>query len=250
MEELVDLVRGDVDDDAAIVRRLPEPVGPHGPLLVRPDPDRLEHPADRAAGDDMPGLDRRRHGVALGEADREDAAGLGDGGAHLGKLVAGGEAGLVDHHVLAGPHRPDGEAGAVARDRRDADDVDARVGEDGVAVELRGVGVGLAELLDEGRQRGLRAVADELGPGVLQAIDVAEDVAVVDPHGGEAQHSDSPSLRRDPALPAVAQFRVEYSAGSTEFPRPDAPMWRHRGLVSNKPLNGLANWGTDPRWAR
>ncbi len=63
-------------------------------------------------------------------------AGLGDGALHLFELSKRRHTGFVGHHVLAGLHGSDGQARAVTRDRSDADDVDRRIGENRLAVDL------------------------------------------------------------------------------------------------------------------
>jgi hypothetical protein len=105
------------------------------------------------------------------------------------KLGEGRQAGLVGHHVLARSHGADGEVCAVAGDRGDADDIDRRIGQQCVAVDLRRIGIGLLEILANGRHRRLRAIADELCACGQQTLHMIEGVPVVDPDDGKSQHN-------------------------------------------------------------
>ncbi|EGE55414.1 hypothetical protein RHECNPAF_930061 [Rhizobium etli CNPAF512] len=188
-QELIHLMRGDIDDDAAEGFRIEEPVGPGRQLqAVRADAERLDHLADRAFGDELASLDGGAHAMALGKADRKDPAGLGDGALDLFELREGRDTGLVGHHVLAGFHRPDSKPGAVARDRGNADDIDRRIVEQLFPIDLRRIGIGLLERLTQCRHRGLRAVADELAARGQQSLHVIERMPMVDSDDGKSQH--------------------------------------------------------------
>ena len=117
-QELLDLVRGDVGQDAAVARALEEPgrrgwlrrrCGPR-PMVCITSPIAPARPARRRDGGG--------HLEVLGVEDREDAAGLGLDPPQLGELVQRRHARLVEHHVLAVAHRPHrhrrgrGDAGA------------------------------------------------------------------------------------------------------------------------------------------
>jgi hypothetical protein len=77
MQELVDLMRGDIGQDAAEPGLVEEPAGPDRAVEpMRPESDRLHDAPDRSVRDQFAGDDGRGNDEALGEADREDAAGL------------------------------------------------------------------------------------------------------------------------------------------------------------------------------
>lgn len=128
---------------------------------MRTDAERLDHFTDRAFGDKLSGLDGGAHAMAFGKADRKDLAGFSDGLLDVLELGEGRHPRFVGHHVLASLHRTDGETGAIARDRRDADDIDRRIVEQLFPVDLRRVRIGLLKGLAQCRHRGLRAIADE-----------------------------------------------------------------------------------------
>jgi hypothetical protein len=108
-EELVDLVRADVAEDAAVLVGVPEPLGAAGsaacvamPLndLMGRNVDGLNDFADGALLDEHAGINSGFHFKALAVHDAVDALGLGDGFAHFGKLLEGGDAGLVGEKSL------------------------------------------------------------------------------------------------------------------------------------------------------
>ena len=81
-QELLDLMRADVAQDAAVAGLLIEPVRPLVVAdAVRSETDGRDNAADGAGLDQVGGGDGRRLRVVLGIADREDAAGLGLGAA-------------------------------------------------------------------------------------------------------------------------------------------------------------------------
>ncbi len=127
-QELVDLVRCDVDEDAAVLRAIEEPrIAKRAVQPVRAQADGLHDVADRPVTHQ---LERARHGTnfeALGEVDGVDPARLALDGTHAIELLERRHARLVGHEILAGPHRLDRMRGAIARDRGTGDQLDRRV---------------------------------------------------------------------------------------------------------------------------
>ncbi len=191
-QELLELVRGDVGQDAAIAGPLEEPVRPRlGVEAVRPEPDGVDHLADRPGLHQLARLHGRPGLEMLGVADRVDPAGLGLHPPHLGQLLQRGHARLVGEIVLAGLHHGDAERRPVGRDAGGGDQLDRRVVQDGARVgdALR---LGVAGLERAGEVVLRRVEGDELAPGAEQRVDLPEDVVVIDADGGEADgHSGS-----------------------------------------------------------
>ncbi len=115
-EELVDLVRADVDEDAAVGRGIEEP---RRPVLqvqgVRPETDRVHDLADPSLFDDPLGAEHRRRAESLAEDHEIPATGLALHVAYGRELRGRGDARLVGDHVLAGAHRVDRDLRAFAR---------------------------------------------------------------------------------------------------------------------------------------
>ena len=123
-QELIELVRADVADDAAVALAIEEPRRTRLRVhAMRPEPDGLDDAADRAGVDQLAGLDGRPVLVALAVEDRVDAPGLGLDAAHLGQLLERRHARLVGHEVLAVAHDLDAERRALVRDRRAHDEL-------------------------------------------------------------------------------------------------------------------------------
>ena len=161
-EELVELVRGDVAEDAAVALLLEEPGGPGLRVHpVRPEADGLDDLADGAGLHQLARLHRGPVLEPLAVDDRVDAARLRLHPPHLGQLLERRHAGLVDHEVLAVAHDLDAERRALVRDRGAGHELDRGVLEDLAlaARELR-----LRKALGEGRGEVglLREEGDEL----------------------------------------------------------------------------------------
>src|SRR5919201_6233429 len=77
-QELLDLMRGDVGQDPAVLRFAKEPGGPRGhSRSVRSQTNRLDDTSDRSAVDKFAGLDRRPAAEVLTEEDGNHTACLG-----------------------------------------------------------------------------------------------------------------------------------------------------------------------------
>ena len=127
-QELVDLVRGDVDEDAAVLRLVVEPrVAQRAVLAVRPEAHGLHDVADRAVAHEVQRARHRPYLEALGEVHRPDALRLLLHATHGIQLLERGDARLVGHEVLAGAHRLDRVLRTIAGDRRAGDELHARV---------------------------------------------------------------------------------------------------------------------------
>ncbi len=128
MQELLDLVRGDVGEDAAVGRGVEEPVGARGGVqAVRAEARDVDDAADGSGLDQPGGGSGRRHLEPLREIDGPDAPGFRDCLAQAAQFVAGQAAGLVDHHVLAVAHGGDGKLGAAIGASGDEHEVDGVV---------------------------------------------------------------------------------------------------------------------------
>ena len=95
-QELVNLVRRDVHQDAAKLSGLEKPCGPDcGVQAVRPHAQRLHRLANGSCPDQIQCMLHRRHQMALGEADGKDTSCFGDGCPHLLQLHEAGYARLI-----------------------------------------------------------------------------------------------------------------------------------------------------------
>src|SRR5690606_41913871 len=123
-QELVDLVRGDVDQDAAIRLLVEEPVRPDGAVEpVGAQANRLDDAADRALGDQPGGGLAGADDETFRKADREYPAGLASRRLAGGDLVQCRRARLVDHPAPAGSRGAARGRRAVARGRGAAGEV-------------------------------------------------------------------------------------------------------------------------------
>ena len=162
----------------------------------------------------------------LGIADRIDAPGLALHLAHGGELLERGDAGLVDHDILAVSHRLDAEGRAFRGNAGADDELDGLIFEDAAPVlDSRNVRIFLLEPVE---QKALRVIADKLGAGGEQGIDLPEDVAVLDADDGEADivHGMSgvvgftaTSFYLKSAIAATAATTTTFSAEERQFSR-------------------------------
>ena len=178
-QELVDLVRADVDEDPAGGVGVPEPVGPPlGPHRVRAGTDHVHDPPDRAGAGEANGLGDRAVLVALGEQHGPRPAGLvGDRRADGVELVDRGEARLVGDHVLAGGDRGEGDLRPPVRDRRGDDQVDRVVGEHLVVGDRLRLGLPAFVVLEESA---LGHVTRSDRAGLHQPVDDLEHMIVIE----------------------------------------------------------------------
>ena len=222
MQELVDLVAGDVHEDAAIGIAVKEPVGPGRAVQpVWPHADGLNHAANGAFGDKRAGARDRRHLKPFGEIDHPHAPCALLRQPDLIKLRKGGAAGLVDHDMFACLHRLDGEARAIPRDGRDQDHIDGRVGKDLGLVAMGN----FQKAFDEPVKRAGLALGPpggKFGAGIDHVLRHAVDMAVIKPEGGETNgHGSSTGMgwprRADWVMASITAWRKAPSG-----PRPEA----------------------------
>src|SRR5262245_48679933 len=123
-EELIELVRRDVADDAAEILPVPEPRRARLRIdAMRAEADSLDDFADSAGFDQLAGFDGGGILESLAVHNRIDALRLPLYVSGLGQLRERGGAWLVDHEVLAAPHHANAERRAIIRDRGADDQV-------------------------------------------------------------------------------------------------------------------------------
>ena len=178
-QKLVELVRADVAQDAAVALQLEEPgraiLGIHA---VGPQSDRLDDLSDCPGLNQFPGLHGRAVLEALAIEDRVDAARLRLDAAHLGQLIERRNAGFVGHEILAVPHHLDAQRRPLVRDRSAEDQLDRVVLED-LLPAAREFYSGVT--LDESRgQVGFRSVkGSQLAAASRHRVDLSIDVVVI-----------------------------------------------------------------------
>ena len=222
MQKLVDLVRRDVDQDAAEppgsknqpgrIARLRR-CGPR-PTVCTTVP--IAPSADEPRGDLVDGTTKRSE-----KQIEKIRPGLPRRRLHGAQLVEGRDARLVHHHVLAAAHRVDRERRPAVRHRGRADEVDRRVVEQRLRVvdgdEIRKA---LAEALQHAGIGGLAAIeAGADRAGLDQAADEVIDVAVVEADRSEAHEVTSPCGRRSPGPTAGRRRRAARASSGTSVGR-------------------------------
>ena len=145
----------------------------------------MDHLSDRARFDQFARPRGRAHLEPFGEINRENPAGFLLHFAHGLQLPEGGQAGLVDHEILAVAHRLDRQIGPLVGDGRTGDQMDALVYQ-----QLRPFLYtrNMRKFFHEALQRHgfvTRPEADTFRPDVEQARHLIIDVAVIKPDGGE-----------------------------------------------------------------
>ena len=135
-EELIDLMRADVAEDAAVLHIVVEPGGPAAKSaavrarllvdLVGCDVDGLNHLADRALLDEFARVHRRLHFQPFAVKDPVDPLRFCDGLADRREVFECGDARLVREEVLAVLHRAHADAGAFVRFLRGQHELDGR----------------------------------------------------------------------------------------------------------------------------
>ena len=154
---------------------------------VRPEPDGLHDPAERARLDQLGSPGHRPHLEPLGEVDRPIFPTVRLCAFDRIELAQGDHARLVDHHVLAMAHRLDGDLSALARDAGGHDQLHLGVLEQRARV---GDPLQIGKALDEAfeRHRVIPAVeALALGAKIEQPADLMVDVPVIEPDRGELE---------------------------------------------------------------
>ena len=181
-------MRANVGQDAAIGLAAEKPLRPEVAVkAMGSQAAGMDDAPDGARFDEFAGAGCRPDLKTLGEIHREDAASfclhLLDGR----QMLEARNARFVDHEVLAGPHRLDGEVRPVPGYGGACDEVNRRVLEKAAPV---GHARNVREALHEAGQRpGVIAgpEAQTLGADVLQAFDLVVDVPVIQADGGEAK---------------------------------------------------------------
>lgn len=127
-QELFALMRGDIDEDAAIALPLKKPCGTgRSAHAVRAEAGGRDDLADRACRHQFAGLYRRTVFEMLGIENGEDPPGFLLHPADFRQLIERRHARLVGHHILAGAHGGNGDCSAIGRDGGCDDQVDLRV---------------------------------------------------------------------------------------------------------------------------
>src|SRR5262249_40605855 len=117
-EELIELVRGDVADDAAEIFSVPEPCRARARSdPMRAEADGLDDFADRPGFDQFAGFDGGRVLETLAIHARRHAFRLAMYAPRFGQLRKRSRARLVGHKILAMPHDADAERRAFIRYR-------------------------------------------------------------------------------------------------------------------------------------
>ncbi|MNT68709.1 hypothetical protein D3C72_2069630 [compost metagenome] len=120
----------------------------------------------------------------LGIEHRIDAAGLLLHALELLELGEGGHARLVGQHVLAMLHGGNGDRGPIGRNGRGQHHRYGGVFQDGARIaDAPGLGISGGEGRREVVLDGVEG--DELGAGILEAVNLAIDMAVIDADGGK-----------------------------------------------------------------
>ena len=241
-QELVELVRGDVAQDAAVALLLEEPRRPRlGGHPVGTEADRLDDPADGARLDQLAGLDRRPVLEPLAVEDRIDALRLRLHAAHLCELLEGRHPRLVHHEVLAVAHDLEAERGPLVGDGSAHDELDLWIVQDlALAPGPLRPRVPLGE---RGRQvRLLGEEGDQLPAAANHRVDLAVDVAVVQ---ADRREPDARGLRGRRALlrgdAARACRRPRDAGGGDRRPQERAaarPILLHRSPSPSRVLLG------------
>ena len=154
---------------------------------MRPQPNRLNHPANFASGDQLASFDAGFIFQPFAVADRVNALGRSLHPAHFAQLGEGGEAGFVAHVILAVLHYPHAQGGTFTRDVRAHHHMNGLVVEDfGFATHCFGLGIFPRKLRSQGR--GGRVIRYQCRARRQQRIGLAKDVTVVNADHGKVNH--------------------------------------------------------------
>ena len=119
VQALLNLMAADVHENAAVLLRVPEPVGAvSGTQPVRAEADHLQHAADGTVPDELPGMDGGFDVQSFGVVDGEFAARFSDFLARCVELLERRKRRLVGEVIFAVVQRPQPERTALARHRR------------------------------------------------------------------------------------------------------------------------------------
>ena len=181
-------MRPDVDEDPAVARLVPEPLGARaaGDVAdaVRREVDGLDDAANRARLHEVAGPDGGAHFVALAVQDRVDALGLRLHAPRLGELLERGDAGLVGQVVLAVLHDADADRRPLVRDRGAQHEL--HVALEDFLLAARDLRLREAFRVRGGQLRLLRVDGDQLATAADDRVGHAVDVVVIETDDGEA----------------------------------------------------------------
>jgi hypothetical protein len=194
-QELVDLVAGNVSDDASGPVAVVEPfrtspttreVGSIT-LPVRSESQSLYDASDPPLTDQLSGLDRAAHLEALRECDRPESTRLCDGLLDFVELIKRDTAGLVGDDVLAVRQGLDRDGGTSVGNRGCDDHVDSRIAEEARRVVYpRHVRPAVSNRLRNGSAGVVGAEPDGLTALIEEALDLPEGMCMVQSDGGKS----------------------------------------------------------------
>src|SRR5260221_2756335 len=189
---------GDAEHEPDVIRRLPEPVGPLRRMHpMRSEPNGLNDLADRARLDELSSLDGGATLEALAVHDRVDALRLGLYAPHVRKLIERRDAGLVGHEVLSVLHHANAERCTLHRNAGGPDELDRGILQN-LALVLRNLHVRISFGERSAELGLLREKGDELAAALRGRVDLAVDVAVIDPDHGEPETRDVATMPGGP----------------------------------------------------
>src|SRR5260221_12774704 len=164
---------------------------------MRSEPNGLNDLADRARLDELSSLDGGATLEALAVHDRVDALRLGLYAPHVRKLIERRDAGLVGHEVLSVSHHANAERCTLHRNAGGQNELDRGILEN-LALVLRNLHVRIS-FGERGAKVGLLRVGGyDVATALLARVDLAVDVAVVDPVHGEPETRDVPTMPGGP----------------------------------------------------
>ena len=127
-QKLIDLVGGNVNQDATKLGCLEKPIGPNGGIQsVRSDAQSLDGRANGTGVHHFQSFLHGRHNVPLRKANREHPTRLGRHFLHPQQLRRCGHAGFVHQHIFAMAHGGDSDIGTLGWDGCANDEVNLRV---------------------------------------------------------------------------------------------------------------------------
>ncbi len=194
-KKLIDLMRGEVHQDAAGGGGIEEPIG--APLQVErvgARTDHVHHLTDRPRAGQANRLGCGPVGEPLGKEHGPAPPGSLDGVGDAFQVVDGGDAGLDAQHMLAALQCCERNGGPLGGDARGDDQIEVAVGEQLGQFDRPGVG---PPTLVQVQQFAVGHVSNGFGASVEQALNQFEQVKVSHANHGNAQiHDAAPSSVR------------------------------------------------------